>query len=549
MVMNNKRVFSTFIFCLFLGLSKLNSQIKYFVKFTDKNGTPYSISTPTAFLTPSSVARRTNYLVPYDNTDLPVNPSYISQIAGVSNVTVLYPLKWFNGVVVAIPSNFTTTAVSAINAFTFVANTGLVNKYKLNKPEEVVANAATENQALRSSNSSSFSSGGSAWQNKQIRVDCLHGMGFRGQGMVIAVMDAGFSNVDVNPVFDSLRNRGGIKGTRDFVSGGTSVYEDAAHGAHVLSCMAAIKPNVIMGSAPMADYWLLRTEDVTSEKLIEEYNWVRAAEFADSVGADILTTSLGYTTFDNSTQNHSYATLNGKTAPMSIASTMAVRKGMFVLTAAGNEGGGGWNYISVAGDADSICTVGAIDSLSNVGSFSGVGPTSDGRIKPDLVARGVAAWVADVNGFCVGANGTSFSTPILAGGVACCWQRNRFLTTMQLLKNLRNTASNAASPNNSRGWGTPDLCALMVGLDENKLTEQSVHIYPNPFNASFVIASSGQSFQSVELIDLLGHVLKQVPINETDQVTNVNTFDLSDGIYFVRINTINGSITKKIIKQ
>lgn len=551
MVMNKKTIITTLIACVFAGSTSLEAQLKYFVKFADKSGTPYTISNPAAFLAAPSIARRTNYNIAVNQSDLPVTPSYVSQVAAVTDVTVLYALKWFNGVVVSIPSASTLTALNAINSLSFVTTHSQVARYKLNPLETVMAPTAVETGASKTTGIAANPMGGSAWQNQQIRVDCLHEIGFRGQGITIAVMDVGFSNVDLNPVFDSLRNRGGIIGTRDFVSGGTNVYEDGGHGAHVLSCLAAIKPNVIMGSAPMADYWLIRTEEGGSEKIIEEYNWVRAAEFSDSVGVDILTTSLGYTTFDISSQNHSYSSLDGKTAPMSIASTMAARKGMFVLTAAGNEGGGSWNNISVAGDADSVCTVGAIDSLSNVGGFSGVGPTADGRIKPDLVARGVSTWIADISGNCFGANGTSFSTPVLAGGVACAWQRNRSLNNIKLLQLLKSSATNAANPNNSRGWGTPDLCSGLLSVSDNKLDDAGINVFPNPFNTNLNITSVKglHSFKTIQVTDLLGHVLKQIPVSGSENSISINTADLSNGIYFINMTTSSGTITKKIIKN
>ena len=279
MAMNKNKLF--LVLCFFGLLSSFNAQIKYWVKLNNKNGTPYTISNPSAFLTPAAVQRRVTYNIPIHPTDLPVTPSYVSQIDAVPNVTVLYVSKWLNGVVVSVTN---TTAINAINAFTFVATTGIVNKYKLDMPD-VEQPAFVGNQEMRSASSATFNYGGSYWQTKQLNLDCLHGQGFRGQGMTIAVLDAGFLNANINPVFDSLFNRGGVLGTRDFVSGGTNVYNDDSHGTMVLSCMAAIKPNVILGSAPRANYWLLRTEDASTEKIVEEYNWIRGAEFADSVGA------------------------------------------------------------------------------------------------------------------------------------------------------------------------------------------------------------------------------------------------------------------------
>ena len=279
MAMNKNKLF--LIVCLFEMISSFQAQTKHWVKFANKNGTPYTIGNPSAFLSPAAIARRNTYAVPIHFTDLPVTPSYVTQLDAVTNVSILYVSKWLNGAVISISSN-SATAMASINSLTFVTSTSLVNKYKLDIPK-FEEPPFIPNQDMRSASSATFNYGGSNWQTQQLNLACLHSQGFRGQGMVIAVLDAGFKDANTNPVYDSLFNRGGVLGTRDFVSGGTNVYDDDAHGEMVLSCMAAIKPGVIMGSAPRADYWLLRTEDANTEKLIEEYNWIRGAEFALSL--------------------------------------------------------------------------------------------------------------------------------------------------------------------------------------------------------------------------------------------------------------------------
>jgi serine protease AprX len=465
MVTNKKLALLFLTGCFLSFIFECTAQRKYWIKLTDKNGTPYSISTPSLFLTQKSIARRSAYNIPYNNSDLPVNPSYVNQIKNVPSVTVLYVSKWLNGVVISVVDSVALAALSTIHGFSFVVDTGRVKRYHLNipLPEKVIPeNDQISAKGSGANRATAYDYGGSLTQNQQLDLVCLHENGYRGQGMTIAVLDAGFLNANINPAFDTLRKNGGILGTRNFCDGGTNVYsgDASSHGTAVLSCMAANVPGAILGSAPLAKYWLLKTEEA-GETISEEYNWIRGAEFADSVGADILTTSLGYTDFDIPSQNHTYATLNGRTAPMSIAATMAARKGMFVLNAAGNEGDGSWHYISVPGDADSICTVGAVDGSENFQSFSGVGPTADGRIKPDLLARGSGSWISDPMGTNFGpGNGTSFATPILAGAVACFWQVNRYLNNIQLLDTLRKLGTRAATPSYTTGWGVPKLtCA------------------------------------------------------------------------------------------
>lgn len=549
MVMNKRisLLLATAIFLGSLGYGQITT--KFWIKLKDKNGTPYSISTPTAFLTQKAVQRRANQGIAIDQTDLPVTPSYISQIDNVTNVRVLYASKWLNAVAVQITSTVSSainTATSAINTFSFVQSTAPTNKFKviLGKIED----KPFAQEEFRTTAAPNYY-GAAYWQNFQLRVDCIHYHGYKGQGMTIAVLDAGFRNVNTLAAFDSLRTRNGILGTRDFVAGGTSVYEDDAHGMSALSCMAAVVPSVMVGSAPQADYWLLRTEDVGSETPSEEYNWIRGAEFADSVGADILSTSLGYTTFDNVAYNHTYSGLNGKTYPMSIAATMAVRKGMFVLNSAGNDGSSAWQYIGVPADADSICTVGAIDSLYNVTSFSSKGPTSDGRIKPDLVARGGNACVASQFGGFTPANGTSFSCPILAGAVACFWQKHNTFSSYKVLDTLRRRATHGNTPNNSRGWGVPDMCALPVGLINHEVSQMQFKLFPNPVKNKVKIEFSGLSMKetTIELFDVMGKKLSSEKVEELSY--SLDMTGKAPGVYFVRVKNGDSDRVERLIKE
>lgn len=548
------KIYKIMAICFFAMALQIQAQQKYWVKFKDKIGTPYTIGNPSAYLSAKSILRRTTYGIAINSTDLPCTPSYVAQIDAVPNVTVLYVSKWLNGAVISVPS---ASILTTVNTFSFVLSSGQVNRYKIDLPivEKV---EITSNQNLKSTPTATFNYGRSYWQNKQLGVDCIHSMGFRGQGMTIAVLDAGFNQVNVNPVFDSLRNRGGILGTRDFVNGGNSVYEDNAHGAQVLSCMAAIKPNLIMGSAPRADYWLLRTEDASPETISEEYNWIRGAEFSDSVGVDVLTTSLGYTQFDNPAQNHTFATLNGKTAPMSIAANLAARKGMLVLNAAGNGNGSAWSLIGVPADADSICTVGAIDSLSNVASFSSTGPTADGRIKPDLVALGLNSWVSmpSTTGACAQLSGTSFATPILAGAMTCFWQAHKTFNSFKVIDTLRKTASNASTPNNSRGWGTPNMCsvAISVGITKNNINNfmTNVILSPNPFNNIISVSLLNGEFSKknvVEVYNSLGSIVTTNIYQLTNAALQLDFMGLPQGIYFLKIYTNNGIVKKKVVKN
>jgi subtilisin family serine protease len=552
-IMKHKLLYALLFTALFILSDSLVAQ-KYWVVFKNKTGTPYSVSTPSAYLGPKAISRRANQGIAIDNTDLPVTPAYVSQIDGVSGVTILHRSKWMNGVVISVTN---TTAITTINTFSFVQTTSPVNRYKLNFPaiEKPTGNQNTE--GLKSQQTTTFNYGGALNQTTMINADCLHNQGFRGQGIIIAVMDAGFDYVDQYDIFDSLWLQNRVLGSYDFIANDTNVYSDHSHGANVLSAMAGLKPGTIIGTAPKASYWLLRTEDGGSETISEEYNWIRAAEFADSVGADICTTSLGYTTFDGNVSNHTYSQLDGRTAPMSIASTMATRKGMIVLNAAGNEGGGSWNFIAVPADADSIITVGAVDGSKNKAGFSSFGPTADGRIKPDLSAQGAGCWVCYQPWGCFPGNGTSFATPVLAGGVACLLQLKKFATPMQIIGALKASADSVANPNNRVGWGVPHLCAAashsLLAVKENT-KDVTVSVYPNPFSSELNIAL--QNIPSKNFTITIRNILGQTVyfseyVNESAKkiIHLSDTKDLKAGVYFVSFDSKEFNISKKVVKQ
>jgi subtilisin family serine protease len=523
-------------FCIQNFYSQTN---RYFIAFKNKNNNGYSISNPSAFLSPKAIQRRINQSIPIDYSDLPVTPSYVNQINSLTGVKVLHRIKWLNGVIVQTTN---TTALTVIQSYTYVQSVQPLNF-------SVHINPIDSSQQIfnqPSAKTYSYNYGNSYDQIHQINLECLHNAGYRGEGMIIAVIDDGFYNVQNNPVFDSLFQQGRLLGTRDFVTGDTMVFEDDSHGAYVLSTMAALSNGNMIGNAPKASYWLLRSEDVGSESPVEEYYWIRAAEFADSAGADVINTSLGYTTFDNSTYNHTYSMMNGKTTPIAIAATMAARKGIFVTVSAGNEGSSSWYYISTPADADSICTVGAVDVNGVVASFSSHGPTSDGRIKPDVCAMGVNATIASPGGFAFNGNGTSFASPIIAGAAACLWQAKPNLTNIQLLNLIKQYSSNSSSPNNSIGWGIPDFCGAFTDV-EKFVHSNHIKVYPNPFSDKLFVTSYFQ-INNIEIYNLLGE--KIIDKNCNDMSVEISLDKFSKGIYFLTIYfDSDKKYCQKIIKE
>lgn len=555
LLMASNKIKTIILVCLLYSLSGyLQSQTftKYWVKFKDKNGSPYSIGNPGAYLTAKSIARRTNQGIAIDMTDIPVNQTYINQV-NATGAQVFQRSKWMNAAIVIISNS---AQLTAINSLTCVLNSSPVARVKKTKADEEIEIKNSTQSLNKMVNVTSYNYGPSFTQANQIGADCMHQLGYRGQNMTIAIIDAGYYQADINPVFDSLRNEGRILGTRDYVQGNILVYEDNLHGANCLSLMTGNSPGQLIGTAPKASYWLLRSEEAATEKIIEECNWVIAAELADSVGADITTTSLGYTIFDIASQNHVYADLNGKTSVASIAATMAARKGIFVLNAAGNEGGPGWNYVGVPADADSICTVGSVNGSGVHSGFSSVGPTADGRIKPDLSAMGENAWVCNATTFSFsGGNGTSYATPILAGAVACLWQANPTKTNMQILQALKASSSKSSTPDNNYGWGIPNMCAAHnflngTTVNVNELMNlKGIKLFPNPAHnqISFTL---NQKPENILLTDVLGNL---IDFSLTEKGSNQFTINLNsaaaNGVYFVSIKTSRGLLNSKFIKE
>jgi subtilisin family serine protease len=300
-------------------------------------------------------------------------------------------------------------------------------------------------------------------------------MGYTGKGMIIAVLDAGFYHVGQLPAFDSLRARGQILGTRDFVTGDTMVYEDHAHGMHVLSILAGLLPGEMRGSAPAASFWLLRTEDVFSEYPVEEVFWTAGAEFADSVGADIIHSSLGHYEFDDPSMSYTYSDMNGHTTRVARTALMAARRGMIVVVSAGNEGNKKWHYIISPADADSILAVGAVDAEKAPATFTSYGPSADGRVKPDVSAMGVSVLIQGVDGGVTRGNGTSYASPLISGLTACLWQAYPTATAQEVIQTLRQSTDHYLSPDERKR-----ATLIYKFLINSRFSDLAVQFYINP---------------------------------------------------------------------
>ncbi len=471
------------ILFIFIGLfaAQTNSYAqfsKYIIRLKDKGTNPFTISNPIQYLTQRSIDRRTRYSIAIDSTDLPITPRYIDSIRMAGAVTILNTSKWLNQVLIQTTD---AAALAKINGFPFVLSSGPVAPFNIagdnpvNKKLDAVTTEAPGPNTSNTVAADYYSYGQSYGQVHLHNGEFLHNRGFRGQGMHMAVLDAGFFNYLTLPTFDSIRNNGQVLGTWDFVTGNTSVNEDNSHGTSCLSTIAANMPGTFMGTAPKTSFYLYRTEDVNSEYPIEEQNWVAGMERADSLGIDISSTSLGYFTFDNPVFNYTYAThLNGNSTISAKGADFAAKKGIICVIAAGNEGNGSWHFLITPSDADSVMAVGAVSTAGNVGGFSSYGPSSDGQIKPAVAAVGVNAVVANPStGQPSFGSGTSYACPNMAGLTTCLWQAFPEVNNMRIITVMQESATRATNPDDRVGYGIPDMKKAFVKLIKQLYTQQS----------------------------------------------------------------------------
>ncbi|GAB3846790.1 S8 family serine peptidase [Hymenobacter terrigena] len=532
---------------------------RHLVYFRDKAGTPFSVAQPQAFLSARALARRSRQGIAVLPRDLPVNPAYVAQIRAVSGgPQVLYTSRWFNAAVVSCDS----LTLGRIMALPKVSRASTLNR-SARVPGPFTPPTQLPEPAARTTTATRAQYGPAYRQNQQIGALAMHDAGFRGDGMQIAVFDAGFPGADQISALQPLFLEQRLASTRNFVDGGTSVYGRSDHGTNCLSTMAANQPGFFIGTAPKATFHLCITEDVYSEHPIEEANWLAAAEYADSVGVDVISSSLGYTDFDVPSISYTYADMTGRNAISSRAATMAARVGMLVVSAAGNEGNHAWHYISAPADADSIMTVGAVDSLGNHAFFSSYGPAADGRIKPTLSAMGLATAVLSPNGGAFRGNGTSFACPVLAGMAAGFWQANPTLTAQQVILALRSTATQATAPDNTLGYGIPNFVTAYNALHPSAplatassaaSVDDALSLYPNPTGSgplTLVLPAvlRGQPLR-VRVLDVRGAVVaqRQLPAAAGEEAP-LHLGLLAKGTYTCEVSAGKTRRTVKFVQQ
>ena len=541
--------------CLFLSISTDAQLNIYAVKFKDKNNSPYSLNRPTEFLTQKSIDRRLHHHIALTTEDLPINPSYKAVISS-KGIKIRLDLKWFNSLVVQTTAD-NVSYMQGLNFVESVESLGPIPSLFQASIKPFFKNESTDNPTFKAAQSPN-DYGPATAQIEQVKGQLLHNMGFKGQGMTIAVLDAGFRNLYTLAIFDSLRLNGRLKGVHDFTYMPNFLNaSDETHGTEVLSIMAGWLNNVQIGTAPNANYYLLRTEDNLSESPVEEYNWAAGAAYADSVGADIISSSLGYYTFDAaySGHNYTYNDLNGKTTFVTRAAAKAANRGILVVNAAGNEGSNSWQHIIAPADADTLLAVGAVSTLGVAASFTSLGPSFDGRVKPDIAACGLGTTIANPNGnSLISGNGTSFATPLVAGLCACLWQGNPTATNQDVINALRFTASQSISPDNVLGYGIASFYkayTLLKKQQNNIGTNKPVYmISSNPFpeRLELIITSPSTSGWMVDVYTVQGKLVERYSNVASNRPLLIGN-KIKSGIYILRIISGNQIAIEKIIKN
>ncbi len=527
---------------LFLLISTVMfSQEDAWVYFNAKPNAQTSLDSPLLMLSQRALDRRSNQGIALNFTDAPLETTYVAQIKASTGITILAKSKWLN----ALHIKGSQTNILALKSISFVDKVIFANK-GLNTTSKKVRENQTSKTKDKLQTTIDYAYGPSASQIHMLNGHVLHQQNYTGAGKIIAVMDAGFPGVNTAQPFQRLRDNNLILGGYDYVSRNANFYTGGSHGTLVLSTMGGYKDNALVGTAPDASYYLFRTEIDATEEPLEESLWVEAAEKADSLGVDIITTSLGYfAERDNPNYNYIYNDMNGVTTFISRGAEIAFSKGIIVVASAGNEGTKTEKHIGGPADAVSVIAVGAVVANKSRSSFSSIGPSYDGRIKPDVMAQGTAAVVSDTSGNIGTADGTSFSCPIMAGMIACLWQAFPTKTNQEIRDMVIQSSDKYLDPDNNYGYGIPNFgAALTIDTFVNK----DFIVYPNPATTTIAFSFPDEiNNASVVIYSILGQKVMDKQI--TDQNSNLSLEFLKNGLYFYTFDADGLHKTGKIIKQ
>ncbi len=542
--MSGKKFKYTAALIFFFSACILNGQtdqFRYFyrVYFTDKN-LNINITDPSSLLSERALVRRQKSGIPApDLRDLPVFSGYLNQIKSLG-LSLHCTSKWLN-------TGLFKTAEPL--------NTDILLTLPFVKDVKIVKSPAGKSMYADKLDFVADESDFPAYDKPLTMTggQALHNAGFDGKGILVAVLDGGFNDADIIPSLELLRKRKGIKTTRDFVTGNLNVFDHHTHGTAVLSVLAGQIEGVIRGTAPGADFMLFRTEDTSDEFPVEEDFWAAAAEFADSAGADIITSSLGYSYFDDPLLNYKFSDLDGNSAFVTRAADIAASKGILVFCSAGNERNKSWERILAPSDGDSVMCIGAVDENEIISAFSSAGPSADGRVKPDIAAMGVSVTIQTSPSSVSYASGTSFSCPVMSGMTACLLQAVPAATNAGIMEAVHQSADRFNSPDSLYGYGIPDMSVALKKLQDAvlKIPENDFIAFPNPTTGDIeiifreqpesirleIFSSTGKFIHSNYFSTFAGRSLRINALNNREQ-----------GIYFIRLTTGTGVYFQKIIK-
>lgn len=537
----------TKLLLLILFLFSLNTVVAQedaWVFFKDKPSQAAFTAAPLTMLSQRALDRRTRYNIALDFKDIPVEVSYINQIKNAAGITVKAKSKWLN----ALHIQGTQADISKLLTLNFVSKVEYANK-SLNPSGKNSKQEKRVQKTDKLNSTTDFNYGNSTNQIQMLKGNVLHQNNFTGEGMQIAIIDAGFPNVDNFAGFKRMRDHNQILGGYDFVNRSENFYTGSTHGMSVLSTIAGFVDNQFIGTAPDAKFYLFISEDAANETPLEESFWVEAAEKADSLGVDVINTSLGYTTFDNPNYNYVYADMDGKTAFISRGAEIAFSRGMIVVNSAGNEGNTSWHYVSAPADASTVLSIGAVNATGVIASFSSYGPTSDLRVKPDVCAQGAGVYIISASGVIATSNGTSYSSPVLTGVIACLWQAFPNKTNVEIVKIVKESAHLYANPTAQEGYGIPNFESVFNLLNDEETEEILEAVaYPNPAITELKFKFPDQVTEmKLVIYSILGKRIHSKTLTKSNPTTDIS--DLPEGIYLVQLKFDDKIKTIKILKN
>ncbi len=535
----------TYLLLLFLSFSVYSQEEDAWVYFIDKPNAVNQLNTPLNFLSQRAIDRRINQGIVLNVNDVPIHQPYINQIIAATGITIKAKSKWLN----CLHIRGSVANINSLTSLSFVDYVDFADaslNLRLSTPKTI--KPVNKQMAVQTT----FNYGDSNNQIEMLNGHLLHQANFTGTGKIIAVLDSGFINVNSTSPFQRLFDNNLILGGYNYVNQSTNVYDLHNHGTLTLSCMGGFVDNELVGTAPDSSYYLFVTEDVAEENPVEESYWVEAAEEADRLGADIISSSLGYYGYDNPNYSHQFSDLNGNTAFASRGANIAFSKGMIVVASAGNSGNSlePLNRVGVPAEATNVLAVGAVRFDETYATFSSIGPSFDGRIKPDVMAKGSAAVVANTSGTIQTASGTSFSCPIIAGMIASFWQAVPNLTNQQIIDLIKQSSDKFTNPDAQFGYGIPDFqLALTNGLlNTNTPSNANFLLFPNPTSDLISVTfPNGFDTSKLTIFNTLGQFVKELSISVASPTISLE--ELHSGVYFYKIENPTFSQSGKIIKK